>query len=441
MKFIAAFFCLIIFTFSLFAQTSNQILATANGQNFTVQDLPPKVAEAFINLSKTVAETRKSLLEQQVAETLLELEAKAKNLTVEKLIEQVTGKVPAPTEKEIQAVYDTNREQIGDKTLAEVRLQIVAFLRQESEQKALINFLGMLKTKYKAVQGKNVNALNLKPIDILATVGGKTISVKDFEAKNKITLYETKAKVFDAVKFALNELIFSALVTAEAKSQNIETTDLIAREVTDKMRDYTDEERETLETDFRKRLFTKFKTQILLKEPAPLVLTISTDGNPFKGSVNAPVTVVMFADFQCSACASAHPILQRVLAEYGAQARFVVRNFPLTTIHENAFQAAVAANAANAQGKFFEYIEFLYRNQDALDKESLKKYAVEAGLNPARFEIDLQSEKIMSEVRKDIADGKSYGINSTPTIFVNGVKVRVVSAEGFRNAIDKALKK
>jgi protein-disulfide isomerase/flagellar motor switch/type III secretory pathway protein FliN len=441
MKFIAVCFCLIVFSLSFLAQTPDQILATANGQKFTVKDLPPEVGEAYTNLSKNVAETRKALLEQQMIETLFETEAKTKNQTLEKYLDQIKTKVPAPAEKDIEAVYQANRAAIGDKTLAEVRPQIVSFLREEPEQKALLAAFNTLKTKYKVVPGKDVNALSLRPVDVLAAIGTKTISVKDFEEKNKITLYETKAKVFDAVKYALNELIYNALVSAEAKSLNIDTNDLIAREITDKMREYTNDERYQLETNLRKQLSAKYKTQILLKEPPPIVLNIPIVNAPSRGNAAAPVTVIMFSDFQCSACSATHPVLQKVLAEYGDKIRFVVRNFPLVSIHENAFRAAIAANAAQAQGKFFEYTEVLYRNQDALDAASLKKYAGELGLNLPQFELDLQSERLAEAVRKDMAEGKSYGITGTPTIFVNGVKVRVTTAEGFRDAIDKALKK
>ena len=441
MKIVSIFFCLIFFSFSLPAQTPEQILATANGQKFTVADLPPAVGENFLGLSKKVVETRKALLEQQMVETIFETEAKAKNLTLEKYLEQIKAKVPAPAEKEIQAVYDANRDKIGDRTLAEIRPQIVSLLREEPEQKALFDTFNALKAKYKIVPGKDVNALNLRPADVLATIGAKAITVKDFEEKNKVALYETKAKVFDIVKYALNELIYNALVTAEAKSLNLETSDLITREVSDKMREFTIEEREELETAFRKRLFTKYKTQILLKEPAPVTLNVSTENAATRGTPTAPVSVVMFSDFQCSACAATHPVLQKVLAEYGDKIRFVVRNFPLTRIHENAYRAALAARAALAQGKFFEYTDILYRNQTALDTESLKRYAAELGLNLQQFELDLQSEKTSQAVQKDIADGKSYGITGTPTVYVNGVKVRVTTADGFREAIDKALKK
>ena len=161
---------------------------------------------------------------------------------------------------------------------------------------------------------------------------------------------------------------------------------------------------------------------------------------PATGPATAPVTIVMFSDFQCSACSATHPVLKKAMAAYPGKIRFVVRDFPLESIHENAYRAALAAGAANAQGKFFEYTEILYKNQDALDDESLKKYAADLGLNVKQFELDFNSEKTAAEVRKDMADGESYGINSTPTIFVNGVKVRDLSADGFKAAIDRPLR-
>jgi protein-disulfide isomerase len=132
--------------------------------------------------------------------------------------------------------------------------------------------------------------------------------------------------------------------------------------------------------------------------------------------------------------------LQKVIAEFPGKIRFVDRDFPLENIHENAFRAALAADAANAQGKFWEYGEILYSHQDALDAASLKKYAEQLGLNVRQFEIDSNSEKYAAEVRKDMADGVAYGVTGTPTIFVNGVMVRHLSADDFREAIQNALK-
>ena len=128
------------------------------------------------------------------------------------------------------------------------------------------------------------------------------------------------------------------------------------------------------------------------------------------------------------------------MTEYGDKVHFVVRDFPLTTLHPNAFRAALAAYAANVQGKFFEYTDLLYKNQSSLDDASLSRYAAAIGLNVKRFELDLSSENAAAAVKKDMADGESYGITGTPTIFINGIATRYLSADSFRQAIDAALK-
>jgi protein-disulfide isomerase len=433
---------LLFLSFNVFAQNSEDILATANNQTFTTKDLAPSVRESFEKLPKVIAEKRKEFLEQQIAGILLETESAARKTTVEKLIEkEVELKIPNPTDAQVQAVYDANRAAIGDKTVKEVRPQIVLFLRRDLEQKAFTDYISTLKTKYKVSTGKDVNAPNLAASDVLATIGNKQVTSDAFEAKNKLALYEIKAEIFDQTRDNVEQFLFSTLLVAEANAQKIQASDLIAREVTDKMREFADTEREQLQTELQKKLFQKYNAKILLKDPPPVALNISTVGSPAKGKPDAPVTIVMFSDFQCSHCAAAHPVLERVMAEYDGKIRFVVRNYPLESIHENAFRAALAANAAHTQGKFFEYIEILYKNQDKLDAESLKKYAAQIGLNQKQFELDLGSEKFAAAVRQDLKDGTSYGVGSTPTVYVNGVKVRSNSAQGFRRAIERALNK
>lgn len=439
MKIITTLFCLLLLSLTLFAQKPGEVLATANGQNYTAKDLSPEVKEAWENQSQTLAEVRANLLSQMVADALFEADAKARNVSVEKVLEEAKAKIPAPSNADIQAVYNANRNVFGEKTLEEVKPQIVAFLNRDPEQKALQALVDSLKTKYKVTFGKDVNAPDLKSLEVLATVGTKTISTQEFEEKQKFALYEFRADIFDAVKESLEQTIYSDLVLAEAKARNIDAGELMALEITNKMRDYSDEERFALQNALMKTLFTKYKVNFVMKEPAPVVQNISVDDDPSKGSATAPVTIVMFSDFQCPACAATHPVLKKVIAEYGTKVRFVVRDFPLT-MHKDSFQAALAANAANKQGKFFEYTEILYGRQNALDTASLKKYAAELGLNLQKFEIDLSDEKAASEVRKDIEDGNSYGISSTPTVYVNGIKVRRLSADGFREAIERALK-
>jgi protein-disulfide isomerase len=444
MKFFASFLFILVFSFVSFAQTNNEILATANSRNFTAQDLPSPVGENYQKLPAIISGLRTELLSEQIAEILLKDEATARKVTVEKMIEaEMQKRVTAPTEAQIQAVFEANRQAIGNRTLAEVRPQIVSFLRREPEQKAMEEFVGSLKTKHKVVIGKDVNAQNLTDADVLATINGKSITVQSFNEKAKRELYEAQMDVYEQVEDALEQVVYSSLISAEAKSLGIQPEDLIAREISDKMRSFTNDERAQLETAFQKRLFQKYNAKILLKAPAPFIQNISIPAtSAARGSTGAPVTVVMFTDFQCPACGAAHPSLEKLLAEYGAdRVRFVVRNFPLTQIHENALKAAQAAAAANAQGKFFEYAELLYKNQNSLDTVSLKRFAAEAGLNQKQFDADLDSGKYAEMVKKDMADGMAYGIGGTPTIYVNGVRVRQLSPDAFRKAIERALKK
>ncbi len=440
MKLFAVIFLLL--NLSVFAQTPDAVLATANGQSFTSKDLSPEVQQELNTLPAMLKNARQNLLEQQIADILFEKEAEAQKITVQKLIEtEVKGKIPVPTDKEIQAVYDANRAQIGEQTVEQVKPQIVAFLQRDGQQKAYATFIANLKTKYKVTPGKDVNAVNLSRFENLATIGDKTISVETFETKNKVALSEIEADVYDEARASLEQIVYSNLIVAEAKAQNKDTSDFIAAEITDKLKDYSDAERLAVEANLRERLFKKYNAQFKIKQVALVVQTISTENQPTRGKATAPVTVVMFSDFQCSACSGTHPVLQEVLKTYGDKIRFVVRDFPLVTIHENAYNAALAANAAHAQGKFFEYTEILYANQSKLDEVSLIGYAAQIGLNVKQFETDLKSKKYAPEIEKDIADGKSLGITGTPTIYINGVKVRQLTPESFRRAIDAAMKR
>lgn len=423
-----------------FAQKTGEVLATANGQQFTAEDLAPEVRSALEKLPAMLAAARRERLEELVAGHLFELESAARKITVEKLFEtEVSGKIADPPAEQIAAVYSANQAALKNKPLEEVRPQIVAYLRREPEQKAQAELVERLKAKYKPAFGRDVNAPGLKPADVLATVGGKQITYRDFTDKTKLELYEIEAEYHDAIAAALEETVLMKLIVAEAKARSIDPSDLIALEITDKMRDFSDGERAALQTALAKKLFEKYNAKFLLKEPAPIVQDVSADDDPALGAPDAPVTVVMFSDFQCPACAAVHPVLKSVIAGYGDKVRFVVRDFPLQ-MHDHAFLAAQAANAANAQGKFFEYADLLYNNQNSLDAAGLKQLATKAGLDRTRFDAELDGGKYAEEVRHDMAAGQKLGINGTPTIFVNGVKIRLLSEESFKKAIERAIK-
>ena len=435
-------FCLIGFLLCVYstpAQKLTDVLATAKGRTFTAASLPAPVQEAYLAQRSNVETNRLNLFSELITNELLDLEAKANGSTPEKLIAAEKAKVPDPTATQIQTIYDANRAALGGKPINEVRKDIVAFLRREPEQKLLNAYVKSLQAKHKVVFEKGINALGLLPADVLATIGTRPFTSRDFEAKFRIALNDFVHYQYEDIRSELEIAVLNGLIEEEAKARNIDASSVIAAEITDKMRTFADGEREELELALKNRLFIKYDVKILLREPPVVTQSVSVDDDPSSGPATAPVTVIMFSDFQCPACSRTHPVLKSVIAEYGAKVRLVVRDYPLQNIHENAFLAAMAANAANAQGKFFEYTEILYKNQAALDRESLKTYASQVGLNVKQFEIDLSLEKSAAEIRKDIADGNSFGVSSTPTIFVNGVKVHKLSAEAFRRAIDKAL--
>ncbi len=139
-----------------------------------------------------------------------------------------------------------------------------------------------------------------------------------------------------------------------------------------------------------------------------------------RGPENAPVTLLEYGDYQCPYCGEAYPVLREVQKRAGDKLRFVFRNFPLEESHPFAVQAAEAAEAAGAQGKFWEMHDMLYTHQDALDIDSLKQYAADLGLDTDRFNKDLESHAYEPRVSEDYLSGERSDVEGTPTFFLNG---------------------
>ena len=434
------FFFILLLAASVFAQKPDDVLATATGVTIKLSDLTPDTQTNVTEMAAKIGPARAALLDQMVSRRIFDAEAKARGVTMGKFLADEKAKVKGPTDAEIMKVIDGNQSQLASVPVAEQRRQVVAYLRERFEDKALGELYIQLKTKYKVTPGKDVNG-KLLPTDIVVTVNAQPISAKMYEDFVQIPIYEAKAEIAEMVLNEIDNQLYSRLASMEAQALAIDSSELIRREVTSKFKDFSDVERFMIEDAFRTKLYEKYKVTILYTEPEVPRQVISADDDPATGPIAAPVKVIMFSDFQCSACAASHPVLKKVIAEFPGRVRFVVRDFPLETIHANAFDAAKAANAANAQGKYTEYIEILYKNQDAQDVASLKKYAAEIGLNAAKFELDFNSPATAAEVRKDLDDGESYAVNSTPTIFVNGVRIRNLTAMAFRSAIQRALRK
>lgn len=167
------------------------------------------------------------------------------------------------------------------------------------------------------------------------------------------------------------------------------------------------------------------------------------------GSPSALVTLEEFADFQCGSCAVAHPVMNEIKSTYGSRIRFVFRNYPLSiAAHDKAYEAAVAVEAAGMQGKFWDMQNLLFTNQQAWTasptyKQMWKDYATRIGLDVAKWENDMAGIAAKSRVDADIARGKSIGVNSTPSVYLNGAAVPYseVNVTALRALIDAELAK
>jgi diadenylate cyclase len=146
------------------------------------------------------------------------------------------------------------------------------------------------------------------------------------------------------------------------------------------------------------------------------------DGDHALGPKTAAVTLVEYGDYECPYCGRMHPVVKELRERLGDRLRFVFRHFPLDSVHPHARRAAEAAEAAASQGRFWEMHDLLYENQDDLGDEALRRYATRLGLDPARFEEDLEERAHAPRVREDRFGGERSGVEGTPTFFVNGVR-------------------
>jgi len=157
-----------------------------------------------------------------------------------------------------------------------------------------------------------------------------------------------------------------------------------------------------------------------MNEEAPSLAVPVNAQDHIQGLESAPVTLVEYGDYECPHCGAAFPIIKAVQKKLGPKLRFVFRNFPLTYMHPFAELAAEAAEAAGAQGKFWEMHDAIYENQESLGEEMLEELAQKLKLDINRFNSDIKSRKYKEHVKKDFLGGAKSGVNGTPSLFING---------------------
>jgi len=146
-----------------------------------------------------------------------------------------------------------------------------------------------------------------------------------------------------------------------------------------------------------------------------------TDKDHIQGIKTAPLELVEYGDYQCPSCGESYLILKNVQQQLGKSLKFIFRNFPLAE-HPDAFGAAMAAEAAALQNKFWEMHDLLYDNQLYLDSDYLLGYAKDIGLNINQFGKDLRSEALAAKIEADLEGGEQSGVTGTPNFYINGKK-------------------
>ncbi|HMG73609.1 MAG TPA: thioredoxin domain-containing protein [Pyrinomonadaceae bacterium] len=455
------------------AQAQKQTIAIVNNQELTVTDLDANARQAVEELNAKLAQIRRDVLTAEITSLLLDLEASQRKLIADQLYDlEIASRVTAPTDAQIDAEYRNNRKQYGDYELWLVRDGIEGKLRDEQEKKLLQDWTTKHQDRVRSVKTVDINDPKLKPGTVLATVGQHKVTLDSLSERLKPRIFEACRQAYETERAALDKAIDNLLLNTEAKAKSLKPDDIVRAEITDKMREPTEDEikkyyqtfswqfndlasartkivaqlkkqeQERLEKALNDCLRAGASVRIMITELESPTQNIGTNGSPSHGNTAAPVTVVEFGDFQCYACGQMHPIVEQALKAYGDQVRYVFRQYPLS-MHRRARMASEAALAAHAQGRFWEYSTVLFKNQGALDVPSLKKYALEVGLDGPRFNKAIDERQFAAEVRRDMREGEIHGVDivGTPTYFINGKRLPVKSynLEGFKKAIDEVL--
>jgi protein-disulfide isomerase len=303
---------------------------------------------------------------------------------------------------------------------------------------------------------------------VVAKVNGDTITLGDLDKSLGSAAYEAKKQLYDARFRQLEETIGEKILENEAKKRGV-TLEALKQEALKNVQPVNEEELKRFyemakqrnaavtkeeiknylsqrqqmieERKFIDNLKAKAKIEKFISklEPEMPRVKVEVGDDPFKGPENAKITIVEFTDFECPFCTRAHNTIEQVLKEYEGKIKFVRKDFPLA-FHKNAMGAHLAANCAQDQGKYWEYTEKLWSNNDKLDISNLKKFAKEFELDMKKFNDCLDTQKYKAEIENDMKEGQKLGVRGTPAFFINGKMLSGARPyNDFKEIIDKEL--
>jgi protein-disulfide isomerase len=455
------------------AKVPSNVLAIVNGVNVKINDVDEMIKDRVRPLQNQVIEARNRQLDVAINARLLTVEAARLGISPDVLLErEVAQKIKQPTVAEAQAFYEQNKSRIQGE-FKDLKEQIISYIRSQWQEEEAAKFAARLSARIpvkRLVNNATPPETEADRARVFATVDGKRVSSGDIEDALKPLIHNVQEQVYTMRQQALDMKINDLLLEGEAKKRGLTAAALFESEVRPRVKPVTEEDarklyeenkakvqgtfdelrpqviqylqsqaQEKAAEEYAQQLRKGATVQVFLKMPDPPVFDIAVDDRPWKGGANAQVTVVEFTDFECPSCGATQPVLEEVAREFGDKVKLVVRNFPLAQ-HAHAFKAAEASEAAREQGKYWEYVAILFANQKALEVARLKEYASRLGLDRTKFDAALDSGRFSSKVRKDMADGERIGVDSTPSVFINGKRTRDKSKESLKAAIESALK-
>ena len=311
--------------------------------------------------------------------------------------------------------------------------------------------------------------------DVLAMVGGVAIRNQQVEERWQATspeaFFQWRQQTYDAKARVLDELVGEEVLSREAARRGVAVVDLLKEELPrhsrpvteDRIRDMFErvgnppagvtfdvakasiiaylEQQE--EKEARRRYVDELRrsagSAVVVNWRPTRQTVMGSEDDPVKGSPSAAVEIVEFSDFQCPYCRHLQPVLKKLLGKYGDKVRLVWKDFPLP-VHVDAKPAAIAARCAGEQGKFWEYHDVLFGNQEMLNRGQFIDHASALHLNTEAFIRCLDSGKYRSLLADALETGKRYGIGATPTVFINGRRVAgSLPIETYERIVDEEL--
>jgi protein-disulfide isomerase len=284
-----------------------------------------------------------------------------------------------------------------------------------------------------------------------ALIGGEAVYDRDYLPQIQGQVYKVRMQEYELKLKALEATINRKLLRAEAEKRGISEEELLRQEADSKVPEPPDSEveqklviqmfrggmpsntsKEQIAQELKQGKIQQARDIYFagLRERAgvkvflsPPRQEVSQDSARIRGNPDAPVTIVEFSDFQCPFCFQAYWTIKNVMAKYGAKVKLSYRDMPLDGAQADPNGTAAAARCAGEQGKYWEYHDLLYENQDAIGPRAFREFAGDLKLDATRFDSCLESAKFRASIQEDFQEGLRLGITGTPYFFINGIPI------------------